>query len=154
MTSGKIQDIYELTPTQQGMLFHSLYTPGVDVYNNQLQFALRGVIDPDRFHRAWQAVVARHTVLRTGFAWNNLKQPYQVVHRSVELDISWHNWCFKSVEEQSADIAVFADADKSKEFCLETPPLMRLSIVQLSERDYCFLWTFHHMILELSLIHI
>lgn len=148
MKNGNIEDIYELTPVQQGMLFHSLYTPDTDVYNIQMDFTLRGHIDPLAFQRAWQRVVDRHSALRTSFAWDDLKQPYQIVHRSVPLQISRHDWRSWTAEQQSAALSTLAREDKLRTFDLKVPPLMRLNLVRLSERDYRFFWTFHHMMAE------
>ena len=45
--SHTVQDIYQLSPMQQGMLFHSLYTPEQGVYVVQLSFLLRGDVEPE-----------------------------------------------------------------------------------------------------------
>ena len=48
--SEKFEDLYPLTPFQQGMLFHVLDTPGAGVYMNQQRYTLRGDVDlSDKF---------------------------------------------------------------------------------------------------------
>ena len=37
MKSSNVEDIYELSPAQQGMLFHSLYDPDSGVFVEQLK---------------------------------------------------------------------------------------------------------------------
>jgi hypothetical protein len=44
-TKTNIEDIYELTPMQQGMLFHTLYTEGSDAYVEQFCYTLSGDLD-------------------------------------------------------------------------------------------------------------
>ena len=77
-----VQDIYELSPMQQGMLFHTLYAPESGVYFEQRNCLLAGPLDVAAFKRAWQTVVERHAVLRTAFYWDEADKPLQVVYSS------------------------------------------------------------------------
>ena len=45
-------------------------------------------------------------------------------------------------------LAVFAEEDRTQAFSLNVAPLMRISLIQLSDRDYRFFWTFHHIVME------
>jgi len=76
-----IEDIYELSPVQQGILFHSLYAPQLGLYFIQFSYTVRGHLNLVAFERAWQQVAARHTILRTSFYWEEIDKPLQVVHR-------------------------------------------------------------------------
>ena len=95
-----IEQIYELTPLQQGMLFHTLYAPGSSVYNNQLEVTLEGSLGKDALEQAWQGLVERFAPLRTSFVWERVEKPYQVVHRVVPLAIACHDWRAMSAAEQ------------------------------------------------------
>ena len=64
-----MEDVYPLTPLQEGMLFHGLYAPGSGVDVGQAGYLLEGPLDAEALERAWQGVVARHEALRAGFAW-------------------------------------------------------------------------------------
>ncbi len=74
-TKTNISDIYELTPMQQGMLFHTLYTEGSDAYVEQFNYNLTGNLDIELFQQSWQEVVNRHNVLRTSFCRIGKLQP-------------------------------------------------------------------------------
>ena len=74
----EIADVYPLTPTQQGMLFHSLYAPASDAYFSSLNFRIDGALDVERFRRAWETVAHRHDILRTAFHWGRHREPVQV----------------------------------------------------------------------------
>src|SRR5436305_14797522 len=80
-----VEDIYPLSPMQQGMLFHSLYEPGTGVYFFQIGFQIQGRLDVQAFRRAWEEVVRRHSALRTGFLWEDIDEPVQVVRKRVEF---------------------------------------------------------------------
>ena len=95
-----IEEIYELTPLQQGMLFHSLYAPESSVYNIQVEFALEGDLDEAALEKAWRSVVERYAPLRTSFVWERVEKPYQVVHRRADLKIARHDWRALSAVEQ------------------------------------------------------
>lgn len=61
-----LEDLYPLTPTQAGLMFHSLSDTQETVYVNQLQMDMDRV-DPARLREAWQSASDRHEILRTGF---------------------------------------------------------------------------------------
>ncbi|MEY9381379.1 amino acid adenylation domain-containing protein, partial [Rhizobium leguminosarum] len=84
---GNIQDIYGLSPLQDGILFHHLLATQGDPYLlvSQMAFAERGVLD--RYLAAVQQVVDRHDILRTAFVWEGLSSPAQVVWRKAALDV-------------------------------------------------------------------
>ena len=77
MTTGNIQAIYPLTPTQEGMLFHVIQSPNSGVYVQQLIGELVGELDRDAFTRAWDIIANRHTVLRTLFTWEKRESRYK-----------------------------------------------------------------------------
>ncbi|MFQ3459985.1 condensation domain-containing protein, partial [Bradyrhizobium sp. UFLA01-814] len=85
---GNIQDIYGLSPLQDGILFHHLLATKGDPYLlvSQMAFADRGVLE--RYLAAVQRVVDRHDILRTSFVWEGLSRPAQVVWRHASLEVS------------------------------------------------------------------
>lgn len=91
-TTKQIEDIYPLSPMQQGMLFHSLYAPHSGVYVIQVSFEIAGQLDTVAFEQAWQKVAERYTVLRTAFVWENVEQPLQVVGRKVKIPVTFLEW--------------------------------------------------------------
>ena len=57
MKVEELEDVYELSPMQQGMLFHTLAEAGTDTYLEQAVFTVGRALDTATFRRAWQAVV-------------------------------------------------------------------------------------------------
>src|SRR5882757_4319903 len=70
-----IEAINELSPMQHAMLFHSLMAPGSGVYVLQMSLRMTGRLDLPAFERAWRSLVARHSILRTAFFWEDLEAP-------------------------------------------------------------------------------
>src|SRR5436853_3529116 len=129
-TSDTIQDIYPLSSMQQGMLFHSIYAPDSGVYVEQLNFVLQGNMNIPAFERAWQQVIERHAVLRTGFVWDEVDKPIQVVYQDIELPLAWHDWRGWSLEKQQQELAAYLQADRVQGFDLSEAPLMRLVCIR------------------------
>ena len=46
-----LEDLYQLSPMQQGMLFHSIYAPESGVYFEQSIFTIKGEFDEVAFER-------------------------------------------------------------------------------------------------------
>jgi amino acid adenylation domain-containing protein/non-ribosomal peptide synthase protein (TIGR01720 family) len=143
-----VEDIYPLTPLQQGMLFHTLYSPDSDVYLVQSVYALEGKLNISAFKQAWQQVVDRHAVFRTDFVWDDLTEPLQVVRRQATLpwiELDWRQQSTSSHEEQ---LETYLRTDRARGFLLSRAPLLRLALIRKADDSYEFVCTFHHMLLD------
>jgi hypothetical protein len=143
-----VEDFYPLTPTQQGVLFQSLFTPNTRVYFQQLSSTFRGQLDADKFARAWQRVVERHPALRTSFVWEAVKEPVQVVHKQAPSSFEMHDWRALSADEQQQRLEEFLRTDREKGVDFARAPLMRMALMQLSDELYEFVWSYHHIIMD------
>ena len=83
-----IQDIYSLTPFQEGILFHHMMSRSGDPYllSSLLSFETHEKLDD--FIDALQIAINRHDVLRTAIVWEELSTPVQVVLRQVALTVT------------------------------------------------------------------
>ncbi|WP_157170953.1 non-ribosomal peptide synthetase, partial [Nocardia araoensis] len=81
-----LDDIWPLTPLQNGLLFHAQLAAGaVDAYIVQLCLELGGHVDAQRLRRAAQALVARYPNLRTAFLRDGAQEAVQVVLEHVDV---------------------------------------------------------------------
>ncbi|MFJ3451672.1 non-ribosomal peptide synthase/polyketide synthase, partial [Pseudomonas sichuanensis] len=142
----EVEDIYPMSPMQQGILFHSLEAAGNSLYVNQLSVAVEQ-LDAERFVGAWQQVVERHEILRSAF-WTSpeLSQPLQVVKRRAPLSVEQLDWRGRTVD--SAAIEALVQADCARGFDWLTPPLMRLTLVRLDDDRHHLIWTSHHILMD------
>ncbi|MCI0392288.1 MAG: amino acid adenylation domain-containing protein [Acidobacteria bacterium] len=143
-----IEDIYPLSPMQQGMLFHSLYAPESEVYFEQLSCTLRGELDEEAFSRAWQQTVDRHPALRAGFIHEETDEPAQVIYRQAELALERHDWSNLPAEEQEEKLRAWLASDRARGFVLSRAPLMRLALIRLAQERRRLIWSHHHLILD------
>ena len=148
MGMKNIADFYPLSPMQQGILFHCLADPKSGVYFDQFSCTIEGNLNIAAFHRAWQQVLNRHSILRTCFLWEGLKEPVQVVHRQVKLPFVHQDWRHLSSVAQQEQIEAFLPSDRCQGFNLTVAPLMRLLLIQLTDHSYHFIWSSHHLLLD------
>jgi len=148
MSAKDIEAVYPLSPAQQGILFHALYAPQARAYFSQLSCIIHDDLNIEVFERAWQHTLDRHAILRTAFAWEELDEPLQVVGRNVKMRITQFDWRELSLEQQQERLATLLEDDRTLGFQLSKAPLMRLSIIRLSEHAYQFVWSFHHLLLD------
>lgn len=148
MKAENIEDIYKLSPTQQGLLFHTLYAPESGVYCDRYTIAFKGNLNSSAFEQAWQQAAKRHSVLRTSFFWEEVEEPMQVVHRQVALPLEQYDWRGINPAEQQHKLEAFLKADRSRSYQLCNPPLMRLALIQMNDDVYQFIWSNHHILFD------
>lgn len=141
-----IEAIYPLAPLQEGILFHTLMAPAESgVYMPQVAFHLRGPIDAPRLRLAWEAVLARHSALRSAIHWEPRDEPFQVVYR--QLPLPWEELDWQGQDAAAALQATFA-ANRARPFDLRQPPLLRLQLARVAPDRHVLILCHHHIILD------
>ncbi|KSO21592.1 non-ribosomal peptide synthetase [Pseudomonas aeruginosa] len=142
----EVEDLYPLSPMQQGMLFHSLYQQEAGDYINQLRVDIDG-LHPESFRAAWQAALDGHDVLRSGFLWQGaFETPLQVVRKRVEVPFSVLDW--RGREDLAAALDELAAGEGRLGFDLSEAPLLRLVLVRTDEERYHLIYTNHHILMD------
>jgi amino acid adenylation domain-containing protein len=143
-----VEDIYPLSPMQEAMLFHKLYAPGSELYFHQSSVRLEGKLDVPAFERAWQQIASRHQILRTSFVWEGLTHPMQVVHREARIPFEHQDWRELAEDEQQERLNSWLKQERTRGFDLTQAPLMRISLIRLTDDAYQFVWNQHHLLLD------
>jgi amino acid adenylation domain-containing protein/non-ribosomal peptide synthase protein (TIGR01720 family) len=142
-----IEDVYPLSPMQQGLLFHGLLDPAGGAYLLQISWSIAG-LDLNAFAQAWQQVIDRHAILRTSFLWEGLGEPLQVVHKRCEVPIEHENWTMLMDEERNHRLSETFAAQRTRGFDFGKAPLMRIHVIQ-TDADTCrIVWAFHHLLMD------
>ncbi len=144
----RLEDLYRLSPMQEGMFFHSLLAPESDIYFRQMSCSLRGPMDVAAFERSWQRVIDEHPVLRTSFHWKNLQSPLQMISRDVKLPLAYHDWRALPPAEQEPQWIALLEAERNHNFDLTKAPLMRLVLVRIGDDVHQLIWSYHHLLMD------
>ncbi len=145
---GRVEDAYPLSPLQHGILFHSLESADPATYLGQFTFQLAGPLDAQALRRAWQAVAARHPVLRTAFVRRPTGEDVQVVLRDVEVPFEEHDWRSAPAAGHPRGLDEFLAADRARGLDLSSAPVMRVSLVRTGDEAWRLVWSHHHVLLD------
>ena len=151
---NNVEDIYTLTPLQEGILFHILYAPGSGAYVVHIRSRVEGDLNVPAFRRAWQKIMSRHAMLRTAFLWEHVEKPLQVVHR--QAPIHWEECDWRSLPEQEQDLRLkdYLQAEHRTGFDPSTAPLFRLALFRVRDDCYEFVWNYSHLLLDGWSVHL
>jgi non-ribosomal peptide synthase protein (TIGR01720 family) len=144
-----VEEIYPLTPMQENMLLHRLHAPETGLNVVHQVFPLRGVVlNQSLFERAWQQVVNAHPILRTSFFWKNLQEPLQIVHKKAKLPLQYENWRHLSARQQTARLETYIQSIRTQNFDLTQVPQLQISLFQIANDAYHFVWIYNYMLLD------
>ncbi len=130
-----------LTPTQVGMLFHTLAEPASGLYQGQIVHHLRGRVDVEVLAGCWDDLVDRHPALRTVFRWEGVDDPVQEPG-SERPALVHHDWT--AVDDGEARLDRLLAADRADRFDLAAASPVRVAVVATAERTV-LVWSFHHI---------
>ncbi|QNN43953.1 condensation domain-containing protein [Pedobacter roseus] len=85
-SSVGLEDVYPLSPLQQGLYYHWASSPTSEVYFEQMSYRVEGLLDVDKIESSYRSLVSRHAVLRTFFTQDYGDRLLQVVARSFSGD--------------------------------------------------------------------
>jgi amino acid adenylation domain-containing protein/non-ribosomal peptide synthase protein (TIGR01720 family) len=143
-----VEDIYPLSPVQEGILFHANYESEKDIYLQQVSAEIEGILDVERFKTAWESCINRHHSLRASFVWQDLPRPLQRIHRRVNLPFVYEDWYDFNADEIGEKWSLLLTTDRQQNLSPETAPLMRMTLVRTQAQKWRFLWTHHHLLLD------
>ena len=143
-----VEDVYALSSTQRGILFHHLYAPEAELYIDQLSCLLVGHVNVEALERAWQKVFDRHPILRTSFAWEELDEPVQIVSRRVSVPLVQLDWRGTTGTEQQERLRPLVEEERRQALDISQAPVMHLTLIRLEDELYRLVWSWHHILLD------
>ncbi|HEV2799873.1 MAG TPA: condensation domain-containing protein, partial [Pyrinomonadaceae bacterium] len=141
----KVEAIYELSPLQEGMLFHTAANPAAGLYFEQTSYSLSGRLDVERFRLAWESAVERHAILRTAF---NRGATAQVVFKRASAPWTCLDWRELPEAERESALQDFLTRDRQEGFDITNAPLLRFALMRLTDATYKFVVSYHHVLLD------
>lgn len=128
-----IEDIFPLSPGQAWMLGKTKQF--TDAFLLQTVAKIKAPIDRAATEKMFRDIARERQNFRTAFAWRGLKQPYQVVLKEREPEITWIDRHDKTLEELSEEIDEFCAADRARGFDTEFDPLFRVAFFMTVEKN-------------------
>lgn len=147
MISDTIEDIYELSPMQKGILFNSIYKDNSSEYIIQADILLKGDLDSERFEQACAKVIENHAILRTSFHWEEIQQPLQVVHNKVTPVYNTYDCRHLSDSQIERKITRFLENNRKNGFKLTDKSQFHINLFQ-QKTNYRLILSFHHIIMD------
>jgi amino acid adenylation domain-containing protein/non-ribosomal peptide synthase protein (TIGR01720 family) len=146
--AANIEDVYPLTPMQEGMLLHTLLEPGTGLYYMQDRYRINSTLDPQRFAQAWQAVIARHEALRASFCWDIGETMLQVIHKPGSTPFDYLDWRNVPADQQEPQLQVLLKTEREAGFDLLNQPPFHLRLIRVDEARYWFMMSNHHILID------
>jgi len=144
----KIEDIYPLSPMQQGMLYHSLYGAESGLYSELYRFTINGPLNIDHFRAMWDHLAKVRPVLRTIFRWKKLDSPVQIVLKERRPAFDIKDLRTIAEDDQKRELDTFCQKIRTTPFDLENGPLMRVTLFLLGKDKIHVVWNFHHILMD------
>lgn len=146
--SDEIEDAYPLTMLQNGMLFHSQNRPETAIYHGIVSIRLEAELNVNALQQSIDIIANRHPILRTSFDLINFKEPVQLVHREVKVELGVEDLTHLPDDDQTIAIREWINAEKLRHFDWTIPPLIRFTVHRCTASSFQLTFTAHHSVID------
>ena len=108
-------------------------------YNIPIAFQVSRALDRERLDQAFQKVLEKYEILRTGFLLDG-KVPMQKIYSHVDAGISYRQVEADRLQEEAVRLI--------QPFDLTVPPLFRVGVLQYEKGKQVILFDFHHIVCD------
>ena len=143
-----LEDVYPLSPMQEGILFHSLLDEKGTEYFQQINCFIRGALQIRAVEQCMNDIIARHVVLRTAFI-DEYERPLQVALSERKIDFLFKD-CRADCESGGSEAVIsrWQEQDRSRRFDLGKDVLIRLTVLQTGNEEHEFIFSYHHVVMD------
>ena len=127
-----------LSPAQQRMWFVQTRDPRDTTLNICVAYRFTGPLVEARLRAAFEAVVARHEILRTTYGVGEDGEPYQVA--AIEAAIDW-----QTHEGTGTRVEVLARREFGRPFDLTTDRPLRVTLIREAPDEHVLVLVAHHI---------
>ncbi len=132
-----------LSLAQQRLWFLDQLEPHSAFYNMPAAVRLRGQVQTAILEQTLQTIIQRHEILRTNFV-SQQGQPVQVIHPQLD----WRLATEITVGQSSAEIQQLITNEAQRPFQLDSDPLIRAILWEVSPTESILLLVLHHIIAD------
>ena len=134
-----------LSFAQERLWFLDQFEEGSPLYNIPIAMHLLGALNVAALERSFNEIVQRHEVLRTTFGMIQ-GQPIQCIMPTLSLPLTMIEMTGLSVAERETQTRQVTAHEARRIFDLTQGPLVRTSILRLSDNEHVLLVSMHHSI--------
>ncbi|TXE05979.1 amino acid adenylation domain-containing protein [Gelidibacter salicanalis] len=136
-----------LTSGQQRLWFLQRLLPENPVYNYSENFVLTGELNILAFAHCLKQIFENNSILRSTYSYVN-EQPVQLIHDGPEIKLNMFDLSKLSTEDKEKQKHDLLLSDARLPFSLDVFPLVRTTLIKLSDSEHVFLMTMHHIIFD------
>jgi non-ribosomal peptide synthetase component F/methionyl-tRNA formyltransferase len=136
-----------LSFSQARIWFLDQLEPGNPAYNRPTYVRLKGLLNVAVLEQSLNEILRRHEVLRTTFPVVD-EQPVAAIAPPLTLTLPIVDLSFLPATEQDAEAKRLAVQEAQQIFNLSQSPLLKATILRLSEAEHILLLTMHHIIFD------
>ncbi len=139
---GELEEVFDLTPTQRGMLYYYIRNPKTRLYLDQVVYKIDGDFDLNLCRKAFAVLEQKYPVLKTSILHEEEVYPKQRIVSTRTLEIKG------IVLNDQEDFNKVLERDMTRGFDLEQDELFRITIMKADEACHYLLLSFAHIILD------
>jgi amino acid adenylation domain-containing protein len=134
-----------LSFSQQRMWFFEQLANRTSAFNIALGVRLKGSLSVEALEQTFGEIIRRHEILRTVFTAVDA-QPVQVIQPPAKFVLPLVDLSLLPPEEAEREAARLAQEETLRVFDLEHGPLVRPTLLRLSDQEHIIACTMHHII--------
>jgi amino acid adenylation domain-containing protein len=132
---------------QQRLWFLQQLDPTSNLYNVPIAFRLQGDLNKTALTQSLQEIMRRHEVLRTTFSMQN-GIPIQVIHHATPFTLRTIDLRCYPEHTREWEAKKLLNQESAMSFDLSQGPLVRVSLIELSDRTYILCLIAHHIVFD------
>lgn len=145
--SKMVQNIYSLTPLQEGMLFNYLTDEASDSDIAQQLFVVNERVNEQYLVETLKLISKKYAAIRTSIMYQGMTKPRQVVLKSREIDYKKVE-CLTQKENHDNVLTEMIEDDLKTKFDFQKDTLLRVKYISFNGGKDYILFTSHHIILD------
>jgi amino acid adenylation domain-containing protein len=129
-----LEDAFPMNSLLQGLMFHSQFSDDYQVYVTS--FHVKAPRDPAKLRQALEITLKEHPYLRSSFDSTSYKEPLQLVHATVALNLAFEDISGAAPAEQERRIQSFIEEQKRQKFDWDRSSPLRFVIHRRSHDSF------------------
>lgn len=139
--------VFPLSFAQQRLWLLDQLNPGSSIYNLPTTLGLQGQVDTAALSRTFTELVRRHEILRTRFTTID-GEPVQIILPPAPVSLPIIDVSDLPTTDQGPAVRKLIREEAQRPFDLSRDPLLRITLLKLSDGNHVLLITMHHIITD------